>query len=45
MLAVKSEVAGEPVGDLTLKGIRRPMLVHNIVGATSSASSIDKYAP
>ena len=45
MLAVKSEVAGEPVGDLTLKGIRRPMLVHNIVGATSSESSIDKHAP
>ena len=33
MLAVKNEVTVEPMGELTLKGIRRPMLVHNIVGA------------
>lgn len=36
MMAVKAEVAGEPVGELTLKGIRRPVQVHNIVGPTRS---------
>ena len=36
MLAVKAEVAGEPVGELTLKGIRRPVQVHNIVGPAGS---------
>jgi len=36
MLAVKAEIVGEPVGELILKGIRRPMLVHNIVGAANS---------
>jgi class 3 adenylate cyclase len=37
MLAVKAEVAGEPVGELTLKGIRRPVQVHNIVGPAGSS--------
>ena len=37
MLAVKNEVTVEPVGELTLKGIRRPMLVHNIVGSANSS--------
>jgi class 3 adenylate cyclase len=37
MLAVKNEVTVEPVGELTLKGIRRPMLVHNIIGRANSS--------
>ncbi|MBI3759458.1 MAG: hypothetical protein HY269_06845 [Deltaproteobacteria bacterium] len=36
-LAVKNEITAEPVGELTLKGIRRPVLVHNIVGAANSS--------
>jgi hypothetical protein len=35
--AVKAEIAVEPVGELTLKGIRRPVLVHNVVGAANAS--------
>jgi class 3 adenylate cyclase len=37
LLAVENAVTVEPVGELTLKGIRRPMLAHNIVGAAMSS--------
>jgi len=37
MLALRNEVTVEPVGELTLKGIRRPMLVHNVVGVANSS--------
>jgi class 3 adenylate cyclase len=37
MLAVKAEVASEPVGELMLKGIRRPVQVHNIIGPAGSS--------
>ena len=36
MLAVKAEVAGEPIGELTLEGIRRPVQVHNSIGPPGS---------
>ena len=32
LLAVENAVAVEPVQEMVLKGIRRPMLVHNVVG-------------
>ena len=35
LLEVKNDVIVEPAGELVLKGIRRPMLVHNIVGTTN----------
>jgi len=35
LLAVENAVAVEPVREMALKGIRRPMLVHNVVGATA----------
>ena len=37
LLAVKNEIIAEPVGELILKGIRRPILVHNVVGAVNSS--------
>jgi class 3 adenylate cyclase/putative methionine-R-sulfoxide reductase with GAF domain len=33
LLAVEDAVVVEPVREMTLKGIRRPILVHNVVGA------------
>ena len=33
LLAVGGAVSVEPVADMTLKGIRRPIQVHNIVSA------------
>ena len=33
LLAVEDAVSVEPVREMALKGIRRPMLVHNVVGA------------
>ena len=33
LLAVENAVSVEPVREMALKGIRRPMLVHNVVGA------------
>ena len=33
LLAVEDAVVAEPVREMTLKGIRRPILVHNVVGA------------
>jgi class 3 adenylate cyclase len=35
LLAVENAVSVEPVAEMTLKGIRRPMLVHNVVGVTT----------
>jgi adenylate cyclase len=35
LLAIEKEVACEPAGEFELKGIRRPMAVHNVVGAKS----------
>jgi len=35
LLAVEDAVAVEPVREMSLKGIRRPMLVHNVVGVTT----------
>jgi class 3 adenylate cyclase len=32
LLAIEKEVACEPAGEFELKGIRRPMAVHNVVG-------------
>ena len=32
LLAVENAVSVEPVREMTLKGIRRPLLVHNVVG-------------
>jgi class 3 adenylate cyclase len=32
LLAIEKEVACEPAGKFELKGIRRPMAVHNVVG-------------
>jgi adenylate cyclase len=34
LLAVEGAVSVEPVREMALKGIRRPMLVHNVVGVT-----------
>jgi adenylate cyclase len=34
LLAIEKEVACEPAGEFELKGIRRPMAVHNVVGLT-----------
>jgi len=33
LLAVENAVSVEPVREMVLKGIRRPMLVHNVIGA------------
>src|SRR3954463_8626874 len=35
LLAIEKEVACEPAGEFELKGIRRPMAVHNVVGTKS----------
>ncbi len=39
LLAVGNAVAVEPVREMTLKGIRRPMLVHNVVAAATKSGS------
>ena len=36
MLAVDKAVTVEPIGEFTLKGIRRPMMTYNVLGALSS---------
>ncbi len=38
LLAVENAVSVEPVREMALKGIRRPMLVHNVVGAATGSS-------
>jgi hypothetical protein len=35
-LAVEKAVTVEPVGEFTLKGIRRPMLAYNVLGSSPS---------
>ena len=35
LMAVKDAVTVEPVGEFTLKGIRRPLAAHNVVGVAS----------
>jgi adenylate cyclase len=35
LLAVEDMIVAEPVGEFTLKGIRRPMAVHNVIGVNS----------
>ena len=39
LLAVENAVAVEPVREMALKGIRRPMLVHNVIGAAGKPVS------
>jgi len=39
LLAVENAVSVEPAGELTLKGIRRPIAVHNVVGAVDAADA------
>jgi class 3 adenylate cyclase len=34
MLAVDKAITVEPVGEFTLKGIRRPMLAYNVLGSS-----------
>ena len=34
LLAIEKDVAVEPAGEFELKGIRRPMAVHNVIGQT-----------
>ena len=34
LLAVENHVTVEPAGELTLKGISRSMVVHNVIGQT-----------
>ena len=36
MLAVDKAVTAEPVGELNLKGIRRPMAAYNVLASSSS---------
>ena len=38
LLAVEGAVSVEPVREMSLKGIRRPMLVHNVVDAKAGAA-------
>jgi GAF domain-containing protein len=38
LLAVEDAVSVEPVREMSLKGIRRPMLVHNVVDAKAGAA-------
>jgi class 3 adenylate cyclase len=39
LLAVENAVSVEPVREMALKGIRRPLLVHNVVGAIVAAGA------
>jgi adenylate cyclase len=39
LMAVEDEVKVEPVGELTLKGIRRPMTAYNVVAASAPNTS------
>jgi class 3 adenylate cyclase len=39
VLAVENAVTVEPAGELILKGIRRPMVVHNVVGALTNSGT------
>src|SRR5205814_1022307 len=39
MLAVEDAVTVEPVAEMALKGIRRPILVHNIVAAPTAPAA------
>jgi adenylate cyclase len=36
LMAVKEAVTAEPVGEFTLKGIRRPMAAYNVLGCAQS---------
>jgi class 3 adenylate cyclase len=36
LMAVEKNVAAEPVREFTLKGIRRPLMVHNVVTAKAT---------
>jgi class 3 adenylate cyclase/putative methionine-R-sulfoxide reductase with GAF domain len=36
LMAVEEAVTVEPVGEFTLKGIRRPMMAHNVLGGSPS---------
>ena len=38
LMAVEDAVTVEPVGEFTLKGIRRPILAHNVIAAASSTA-------
>lgn len=38
LMAVEDDVTVEPTGELTLKGIRRPLLVYNVLEATSPSA-------
>jgi class 3 adenylate cyclase len=40
LAAVQDSVTVEPAGELTLKGIRRPVEVFNVIGATRSDQSL-----
>src|SRR6516165_3737848 len=39
MLAVDKAVSVEPIGEFTLKGIRRPMMTYNVLASSSSESN------
>jgi len=41
LMAVEKEVAVEPVGEFTLKGIRRPMSAYNVLAAAAPETSHD----
>jgi len=41
LMAVEKEVAVEPVGEFTLKGIRRPMSAYNVLAAAAPKTSHD----
>jgi len=38
LVAVEEAVSAEPVGEFSLKGIRRPMSVHNVIGLAGAES-------
>ena len=45
LMAVEEAVATEEVGEFTLKGIRRPMAVHNIIRLTTVNCACEAQAP
>jgi GAF domain-containing protein/class 3 adenylate cyclase len=40
LMAVEDAVTVEPVGEFTLKGIRRPLAAHNVLAAVSAAACV-----
>ena len=42
LMAVEDTMKVEPVGELTLKGIRRPMTAYNVVAAYDSTRTLDR---